>query len=117
MQCIPNIGPRQRRRRLTGGLFFAAATVLVAAGLVGSGAPRGWRVLVALPAAAAAIGIFQARAQTCVALVRMGVRNMGGGNERVADDGVMAAMRAQSRRVYVQTAVAAALVTALVLVL
>ena len=117
MQCIPNIGPRQRARRLRGGLFFAVVTLVIAVGLIQGEVPRGWRLLVAVPAAAAAIGFFQAREQTCVALARMGVRNMDGGNERVQDDSLLTQMRAQSRRVYLQTAAAVAVVPAVVLAL
>ncbi len=60
----PNIGPRQRRQRLIGGVvaWFAAGILLLV--LVAVGAPRVARVLVALPVWAGALGVYQARAKT-----------------------------------------------------
>ena len=62
--CIPNIGPRERRRRLMVGIAMFAIVVLVAAGLVLADAPRAWRLLVLFPAWVGSIGVFQAREKT-----------------------------------------------------
>jgi hypothetical protein len=62
--CIPNIGPRERRRRLMVGVAMFAIVVLVAGGLVLADAPRAWRLFVLFPAWVGSIGVFQAREKT-----------------------------------------------------
>lgn len=61
---VANIGPRERRRRLRGGLVALAAAAIGAALLLGLGAPRGARVVLFLPLWAAGLGVFQAREKT-----------------------------------------------------
>jgi hypothetical protein len=61
---IPNIGPRERRRRLFVGIAMFALVVLVAAGLMLADAPRAWRLLVLVPAWVGSIGVFQAKEKT-----------------------------------------------------
>ena len=112
----PNIGPRERRRRLIGGVVFLLVTVAVAAALIVFDAPRPWRLLVFLPAWAAAIGFYQASARTCVALAARGLKNMDAGDEAVTDAGELEQMRAQSRAVHIRAAVTA-LAAALLLLL
>jgi hypothetical protein len=111
--CIPNIGPRQRNRRLFGGFLFAAMTVGVAAALLWFDAPQPWRLLVFLPAWMSAIGFFQFSEQTCVALAARRLRNMDSGDEEVTDLIQLARMRAQSRRVHIRAAVSAIAIAAL----
>ena len=113
--CVPNIGPRERRRRVQGGIIMLGATVALAGVLLGSGAPRVWRTLILLPAAGAFLGFFQANAQTCVALAARGTKNMDLGDEPVADSEMLARMREQSRKVYRKTLLAAVIVTAIAL--
>jgi hypothetical protein len=63
-ECIPTLGPRQRRRRLVVG---AVALVLaVAAGilLATTGATRAWRLVLFVPLWSAALGFFQYREKT-----------------------------------------------------
>jgi hypothetical protein len=62
--CIPNIGPRERRRRLIVGIAMFAIAGTVAALLVAAGAPRAWRVFVLFPAWVGSIGVFQAKEET-----------------------------------------------------
>ena len=62
--CIPNIGPRERRRRLSLGIAMFALVVLVAAGLMLGDAPRAWRLLVLFPAWVGSIGVFQVKEKT-----------------------------------------------------
>jgi hypothetical protein len=62
--CIPNIGPRERRRRLTVGIAMFVIVVLVAAGLVLADAPRASRLLVLFPAWIGSIGVFQVKEKT-----------------------------------------------------
>jgi hypothetical protein len=62
--CIPNIGPKQQRRRLIlGGLGLVAAAAL-AATLAAADAPVAMRAIVALPLYGAALGFFQHREKT-----------------------------------------------------
>lgn len=56
-ECVANIGPRERRRRLNHGLVWLAAAV--ALGIVLAGSVLWLRALVFLPLLGAAIGIFQ----------------------------------------------------------
>jgi hypothetical protein len=102
---------------MIGGMVMVAVTILAVVVLVAADVPRWWRVLVAFPALGAALGIFQARAQTCVALAARGLENMDDGDAVVGDDRRLSQMRVQSRQVYAQSVTAAAIVTVLALIL
>ena len=62
--CIANIGPRQRRLRLGFGLVMLGVLIAILAWLLHVGAPRPWRLLLFLPLAGSAAGIFQATGST-----------------------------------------------------
>jgi hypothetical protein len=62
--CIANIGPRQRQRRLVGGLVALAIAAALCAWLIVSDAPRWWRLLLVLPLFGAASGVLQWREKT-----------------------------------------------------
>jgi hypothetical protein len=113
--CIPNIGPRERRRRLVMGVVVGGLTVALAVWLVSAGAPRVWRLLVFVPAWIAALDFLQVRAKTCVLLAAKGVRNMDAGNEAIGEAAELTAVRAQARAVHVQSLVTAAVATAAVM--
>ncbi len=113
--CIPNIGPRERRRRLIGGIGMFALGAIATALLLGFGAQRAWRIVVILPIWAGAVGVFQVREKTCVALAKRGVQNMDGGDQAIDDPAVLAQMRRQARKVHTRAALLAVVVTALVL--
>lgn len=89
-------------------------TVLAAAWLLVTDTPRAWRILIFVPAWIGALDFLQVRAKTCVLLAARGVRNMDGGNERIADPGEIDRIRAQARTVHVQSALLALTVTAFV---
>ena len=55
--CVPNIGPRQRARRLTSGLTALCGAAVLA--FVLASAAIWLRALVLLPLLAAAYGVFQ----------------------------------------------------------
>jgi len=57
--CVPNIGPRQRRRRLVAAGALGAAAVATGAALLASRAPRLARLGVFLPLLGSAVGFFQ----------------------------------------------------------
>ena len=117
VECVPNIGPRERRRRLVGGFVFLAIVVCVAGCLIWFEAPRPWRLLVFLPAWAAAIGFFQVSEQTCVALAARGLRNMDAGDEEITSPHDLERVRAQSRNVHIRAVASAALAAAVFAIL
>jgi hypothetical protein len=112
--CIPNIGPRQRRQRVIGGVVGLAIAIAVAALLVATGVARPFRLVVFLPFFAGTTGLFQAREKTCVALVAKNERNMDLGAERVESEADMRQMRAQAKKVYLQALLSAGLLSLLV---
>lgn len=72
-----NIGPDEILKRRAAGVASAVAAVALGAGLIAIGAPAPARLLVALPAAASAVGFLQARSRFCLAFAIAGVRNLG----------------------------------------
>ena len=120
--CRPNIGPRQRRRRIVLGWIWATIAVaigvfavLVAPRSLGDGGPpvaRAWRLAVFPPAWVAALCFLEARSHTCVVLAARGLRNLDTGNEPVTNDSEQRASIAQSRMIYVTSTIVAALVVA-----
>jgi len=116
-ETCANIGPRERRRRLVGGFVFLLIAVCVVGFLMLLNAPRPWRLLVVLPAWGAAIGFFQVRAKTCVALAARGLKNMDAGDEAITDPRELSQVRAQSRGVHIRAALTAAVVAGLVTLL
>jgi hypothetical protein len=110
--CIPNIGPRERRRRLIGGGCLLALGAIAAALLLGFDARRAWRIVVLVPVWGGALGLLQVREKTCVALAARGVQNMDDGEETIDDPLVLAQMRRQARKVHTRAALLAVVVTA-----
>lgn len=72
-----NIGPTEIARRRRAGHVGLGATIVLLAGLVATGAPPPSRLLVALPAAAAASGYLQARLRFCAGFGSRGIYNFG----------------------------------------
>ena len=108
----PNIGARERRKRLVVGLVGLSVCVLASLLLIVDHAPRGWRLMLVLPWWTACLGIFQARAQVCVALAARGLRNLDGQQEP-QPAAELEAVRREARRVHVRSLLAAALLTLL----
>jgi hypothetical protein len=111
--CIPNIGPRQQRRRLIGGIALLVVATAVGVSLIWLNAPRPWRLLVFLPSWAGALGVFQVTAKTCVALAARGLRNMDSGDEAIDDERELEQIHAQSKQVHIRSIVSAVAVAAL----
>ena len=59
-----NLRAGGRRQRLLMGIVFMAVAVVAAAAMVGAGAPRGLRVLLAVPFYLGAVGFLQYRDHT-----------------------------------------------------
>lgn len=115
--CIPNIGPRERRKRLVVGVVMLACGILLGAAMVAMGAPRVWRPTVFVPLLVGALGLLQARDNTCLALAARGARNMDGGDEPIADATELSRVRAQARRVRGQAIALAALLSGVLIAL
>jgi hypothetical protein len=113
-ECIPNIGPEERKKRITFGSVLMAVGAAAAIYLVTSGAHRPLRLLVMFPFWMGAIGLFQARDKTCVANSARGVRNMDSGDEPVTNPAELQQMRAQARKVHIESFVTAVVLTLLV---
>jgi hypothetical protein len=111
-QCAANIGPAERRKRLTIGLFAMAVCALASVLMIRDGAPRWWRLLLVLPWWTAALGIFQARARVCVAFAARGVRKLGSelGPQPQSE---LDAVRREARRIHLRALLAAVVLTAL----
>lgn len=71
---VENITERGIRRRRAFGIVMLVVSLVAAAALVASDAPRWWRLSLAVPFALAAMGFLEAREKTCVVLGAMGAR-------------------------------------------
>jgi len=112
--CIPNIGPAERRKRVRMGIGMGVVSAGVAVAVLGLGAPRAARLLLLLPFWVTGITLFQVREKTCVRLAARDLRNLDSGDEPVTDASARAQIRRQARRVYVEAFLVAAALTALV---
>jgi hypothetical protein len=115
--CVPNIGPLGRRRRLQRGLVWMAAGEAFGLTLALAGAPRWLRAAVFGPLILGASGVFQAYEQTCVMLAVRRTRDMDQGEELINDPAITRQIDRQARKVYIEAALTAALLTAIVLAL
>ena len=104
--CIPNIGPKERQKRLTVGAFgFIAGVVLFV--IIQSFTWPLWTNLLTLPLFFfGAIGFFQWKDKTCVKLVREGVMNMDDGDQPVTDAEIKAALARQAKSVQTKALIA-----------
>jgi hypothetical protein len=117
MATFANIGLLERRKRHRAGIIFILLGVALVLTAWGGGLPVALRAASAVFFFVGFVGVFQARAQTCVALASRGVRDMDAGAESIDDPAELTAVRAQARRVLVRSAIATLVVTALALVL
>ena len=62
--CIPNIGPKERRRRLRGGVIGLVVAAIVAIVLFATGADRAWRLIMFPLLYGGLSGVFQWREKT-----------------------------------------------------
>jgi hypothetical protein len=62
--CIPNIGPRERAKRLRYGIVFAVIGLAAAAALIATGTPRIFRMVLFAPFFVSGTGVFQALEKT-----------------------------------------------------
>jgi hypothetical protein len=100
--CLPNIGPLQKRRRLLIGIWTFIVAAALAAVLVAIGAPRLSRLPLFVLLWVGALCLFEATSETCVVLAARGLRNMDNGDARIEDLEELRQLKRQSRRVYVR---------------
>jgi ferric-dicitrate binding protein FerR (iron transport regulator) len=98
---VCNIGPAEIARRRRSGHVALVATFALLALLIAIGAPPLARLLLILPAAAAASGYLQARLRFCAGFGSRGVFNFGelGPMHEVADAADKARDRARARQI------------------
>jgi hypothetical protein len=82
-EWIANIGERGARRRMIGGAVWLILAVAIFAALVRADAPRALRLAVGVPLFFAFLGVFQARARTCVVLGAIGKRERDAGDVKL----------------------------------
>jgi hypothetical protein len=110
-----NIGPREQfKRRLMGRVALIAGVALTVV-LIGYGAPRLLRLVIFFPLWMAALGFFQARDKTCIALAARGTCNMGAGEQEIDDPVLRAKLREKARRIHLRALVMAVALTLLIL--
>ena len=63
-ECIANISPAERRKRLSFGIIQLVIGLIILAALLIAGADKIWRLALMLPFGAAATGYFQSRDKT-----------------------------------------------------
>ncbi len=114
--CIANISPSERRKRLTFGVVQLIIGLAILALLITTDASRWWRLGLLLIFWSAALGFFQWRDKTCIALV---ARNAQDRRPHRADRGCGRAgqVRRQARRVQLKALVAGVLITLVALAL
>jgi hypothetical protein len=109
--CVANIGPRQQRLRLVGGIVMLAATAALMYSLRHASWPG---QLLAFPALLTTAVLFlQVQAQTCVALAASGERHLDQRREHVSNTWELATIRTQARQVAVRSVVIAILITSM----
>ena len=106
----------ERRRRLAGGAALLAGAIVIA-GLALRDAPSMAYAAVFPFAFGAGIGLFQARARTCVALAYRDAAEREGGGLRRLQDAERAQVRQQANRVLLKSFAFAAAITLVAMVL
>ncbi len=110
-----NIGPREQfKRRLLGRVALIASVALTFA-LIAYGAPRFVRLVIFFPLWMAALGYFQAREKTCIALAARGTCNMDAGEQNIEDQMRKAKLRGKARRIHLRALIMAVALTLLIL--
>ena len=107
--CIPNIGPKERQKRLIGGAMSFITGVALFVAIQAFSLPL-WANLFTLPLFFfAGIGFFQWNDKTCIKLVREGVMNLDDGDKPVTDAEIKAALQHQAKQVQIKSLIAGVL--------
>jgi hypothetical protein len=108
---LSNIGPREIMKRRILGVAALCAGAALAFGLFAMGAPRLYRLTIFFPIWIAALGLFQARERTCVALAGKGVCNLDAGEVEIIDRALDKRLRQKAKQINKRALIAAATVT------
>ena len=108
---VINIGPREQRKRRVMGAVALFAGAGLAFLLIAWDTPRWSRLVIFFPIWIAALGFFQAREKTCVALAARGACNLDTGEAKLNDEGIITEFRARARHINRQAIMAALVVT------
>ena len=73
---VCNIGPSERAKRRQSGIFAVIITAIVMDLLIMTSAPKGWRLVLILPASAAASGFLQDAFHFCAGFGMKGLYNV-----------------------------------------
>src|SRR4051812_12964850 len=96
---LSNIGPREIRKRRILGVVALGAGAALAFGLFAMGAPRLYRLTIFFPIWIAALGLFQAREGTCIALAGKGVCNLDSGEFEITDRALDKQLRQKAKQI------------------
>lgn len=113
--CIANISTAGRRQRLMFGIVQFTIAIIILVVLIALDVHRLWRLPLLLLFWAASVGFFQWRDKTCVALSRVGSREVTGRVEKIEDEGELAQVRRQARKLIVKALLVAVALTLLAL--
>jgi hypothetical protein len=108
---LANIGPRESWKRRALGIAALIAGAVLVFSLFVINAPRAYRLLVFFPMWIAALGLFQAKERTCVALAGRGTCNMDSGEIEIHDNDLAERLKLKARRINRQALITAATVT------
>ncbi len=111
--CQINIGSRERRKRLVMGIVMLALGAVFALVFIKSSSPSWWRLVAFILFWLGALGIFQARDYTCVALALRGKQNMDSGETFVKGGPIRKRLLIQARNILIKSFALAALLTAM----
>ena len=89
----PNIGKKQKQKRLMMGMFPLFFTLVMMFWISIASDDRSMRFLIFIPLMATAIPYFQVRASTCVFNSFAGIKNMDDGNKAVTDSSELSKQR------------------------
>jgi hypothetical protein len=117
MEAACNIEAAGQRQRQVFGLVMLVVGIGLAGWLVLTHVERPWRLGVFVPFVLGGIGVFQARAKTCVAHAARGVREVNGRLEPITDEGERRAIDDQARAVKLQAIGLASVLTAITVAL
>ncbi|HKS40722.1 MAG TPA: hypothetical protein VJX74_08890 [Blastocatellia bacterium] len=110
-----NIGPREQFKRSLLGKVALIASVALTFVLIAYGVPRLARLVIFFPLWMAALGYFQAREKTCIALAARGTCNMDTGEQKIEDPMRKAKLREKARKIHLRALVLAVVLTLLIL--
>jgi hypothetical protein len=114
-ECIANIGPQERRKRLVFGIAALAVSVVISFLFVLNGVQPVLRLPLFIPLFVGALGFYQARDRTWVRLASRGQRDMDAGPQPIADAAEAAQVQRQAKKIYLKSFISAAILTALAL--